>query len=94
MLRLVVLPCWLAMAGCHRAPPTGPAQENKMPANPKPIGTAVMAADGTITMDLHSPDGAEGRLVYPRSHPRYQEIKKHLPDLRPGGTVAVPPWPD
>jgi predicted RNA-binding Zn-ribbon protein involved in translation (DUF1610 family) len=60
------------------------------------IGVATMTADGTIVLDLRAegPDGLRGdaRLLYPPSHPQYQEILSHLGVLHPGGEKVVPPW--
>lgn len=60
------------------------------------IGTARMEPDGTIILDLIARDGAttgHGRLVYPRDHPDYAMILRHLGGLRPGETKPVPPFP-
>jgi len=63
---------------------------------PVSIGQAYMQSDGTIVLELRAEDGkgsvGEGRLVYPPSDPRYQEILKHLAPLKPGETKLVPPW--
>jgi hypothetical protein len=56
------------------------------------IGTAVMSPDGTITMSLRSPDGAEGVLSYPRSDPNYARMLSHLGGMRPGEHKNVPPF--
>ena len=61
------------------------------------IGTATMADDGTIILDLRA-EGQEGtvgdaRLVYPPTDTRYSEILSHLGGLRPGETKQVLPWP-
>ena len=63
------------------------------------IGTASMKKDGTIILDLRAEDEASGaigdaRLVYPVDHPNYESIRKHLPGLKPGKDVSVPPFPD
>lgn len=67
-------------------------------AEPAAIGTATMAPDGTITLQLRAelPGGGigEGVLVYPPNHPQYREILAHIGGLRPGETKPVPPWPD
>ncbi|MBI5515162.1 MAG: hypothetical protein HY909_15405 [Deltaproteobacteria bacterium] len=59
------------------------------------IGAASMAADGTITMTLRAEDGrgsiGDAQFVYAPSHPRYEQIRRHLPTLQPGGSVQVPP---
>jgi hypothetical protein len=98
MLLLVSL-C-VALAACtHHDPPVAPT--NKPPADAPPaarsIGTASMAADGTITLQLRAegPGGAVGDalLVYPPSHAQYHEILDHLAGLKPGQTMPVPPWP-
>ena len=56
------------------------------------IGMAVMARDGTITLSLHSPDGAEGVLAYHKSDPQYARILSHIGGIRPGEHKSVPPF--
>ncbi len=60
------------------------------------IGQATMERDGTNRLDLRAEDSkgavGEGRLVYPPSHPQYNEILQHLGGLKPGETKPVPPW--
>jgi hypothetical protein len=59
------------------------------------IGTAHMAADGTIALWLKSlPPGprAEGVLTYAPDDPQYEEIKKHLGGIKVDETKPVPPW--
>jgi hypothetical protein len=59
------------------------------------VGTANMAADGTITLQLRSlwPDPiAEGQLVYAPDDPQYDEIKRHLGGIAAGQSKPVPPW--
>ncbi len=62
------------------------------------IGTATMAADGTIVLRLRAEGrgGAlgDGELRYPNTHPEYKKILDHLRGLKPGETKAVPPWPE
>jgi hypothetical protein len=63
---------------------------------PAPIGTAWMAPDGTIILDLVARDGAmvgQGRLTYPPGHPDHAMILRHLAGLRPGEVKPVPPFP-
>ena len=65
------------------------------PTPPASIGQATMRADGAIILDLRATAPGihgDGRLVYPRAHPRYQEILKHLGGLKPGQSKPVPPW--
>ena len=64
------------------------------------IGVARMLDDGTLVLDLRATD-AEGRGIrgdarfyYPKSHPRYEKVLRHLGGLAPGETKPVPPWPD
>ena len=59
------------------------------------IGTAKMAADGTITLQLRSLGPgpiAEGELVYATDDPQYDEIKHHLGGIAAGQSKPVPPW--
>jgi hypothetical protein len=49
-----------------------------------------MSPDGTITLNLHSPDGAEGLLVYKKGDPQYARIYSHLGGIRPGEHKPVP----
>ena len=54
------------------------------------IGVATMSPDGTVTLNLRSPDGAEGVLAYPRSDPNYARIVSHIGGIRPGEHKPVP----
>jgi hypothetical protein len=59
------------------------------------IGTAQMAADGTITLHLRSlwPDpSADTDLSYAPDDPQYAEIKDHLGGIKPGESKPIPPW--
>jgi hypothetical protein len=62
------------------------------------IGVATMKDDGTIVLRLRAktPRGGvgEGTLVYPPTHPQYQNILSHIGPIRKGQTVPVRPWPD
>ena len=62
------------------------------------IGVATMKDDGTIVLRLRAKaaNGAtgEGTLVYPPTHPEYQNILSHVGPIQKGQTVAVKPWPD
>jgi len=65
---------------------------------PASIGMATMAEDGTLIVDIRaeSPQGdiGDARFVYPPTHPRYQNVLRHLGGLLPGEKKPVPPWPD
>jgi hypothetical protein len=54
------------------------------------IGMAVMSADGTITLTLHSPNGAQGVTAYKRTDPQYARILSHIGGIRPGEHKPVP----
>jgi hypothetical protein len=54
------------------------------------IGMAVMSADGTITLTLHSQDGAEGAVAYKKNDPQYARILSHLGGIRPGEHKPMP----
>ncbi len=61
------------------------------------IGVATMEDDSTIVLlRAKSPHGGigEGTLVYPPTHPDYQNILSHIGSIRKGQTVPVKPWPD
>jgi hypothetical protein len=58
------------------------------------IGMAVMSADGTITLTLHTPDGAEGVLAYKKNNPQYARILSHIGGIRPGEHKSVPAFCD
>lgn len=61
------------------------------------IGTAWMDQDGTITMRLRAEGPGVvgvGTLSYPKTHPQYDEILKHLGPMKPGDEAPVRPWPD
>ena len=57
---------------------------------PGNIGTAVMSADGTITLNLRSPDGAEGVLAYHKGDPDYARVLSHIGGIEPGEHKPVP----
>lgn len=76
--------------------PIDPMERSPDRSGASSIGTATMLADGTILLQLR----AEGRgsigdalLRYPPSDVRYQAVRDHLPELRPGATVPVTPFP-
>ena len=54
------------------------------------IGTATMAADGTMTLNLHSPDGRALVLAYPRSDTNYARMLSHIGGMQPGERKPVP----
>lgn len=56
------------------------------------IGAATMEADGTLSLRLRSPDGAEGVLVYRPTDERYRSILDHLGPMRPGDSRPVKPF--
>jgi len=63
---------------------------------PASIGTASMKPDGTIELLLRAEGGGavgDALIVYPKRHPRYGFVLKHLGGLKPGQTKAVPPFP-
>jgi hypothetical protein len=64
-------------------------------ANVESIGTAEMAADGTVTLHLKSlwPDPKEDSdLTYAPDDPQYDDIKKHLGGITPGQSKPIPPF--
>jgi hypothetical protein len=59
------------------------------------IGTAEMAANGTITLHLKSlwPDPHEDSdLTYAPDDSQYDDIKKHLGGIAPGQSKPIPPF--
>jgi hypothetical protein len=62
------------------------------------IGSATMAADGTITLNLRAEgqrgEIGDGAVSYTRDNARYQEVLKHVDGLKPGEDKCVRPWPD
>ncbi len=57
---------------------------------PGTIGTAVMAADGTITLTLQLPDGTGSALAYHKGDPNYARMLAHIGGLQPGEHKSVP----
>jgi hypothetical protein len=55
------------------------------------IGTALMSADGTITLTFNGPI-MRGVLAYHRGDPRYPRILSHVGGLQPGQKKPVPPF--
>ena len=58
---------------------------------PGSIGTAVMSADGTITLTFNGPI-MNGVLAYRRGNPQYARIMSHIGGIQPGQKKPVPPW--
>ncbi|MGC4121459.1 MAG: hypothetical protein QM765_44165 [Myxococcales bacterium] len=62
------------------------------------IGTAKMLEDGTIVMWLRAtgPGGMVGdaEVKYPKTHPNYFEVLRHVGGLKVGEQKPVPAWPD
>jgi len=55
------------------------------------IGTALMAADGTITLSFNGPI-MKGALAYHRGDPQYQRMLSHVGGLQPGQKKPIPPF--
>jgi hypothetical protein len=55
------------------------------------IGTALMSADGTVTLNFNGPI-MRGVLAYHRGDPRYARILSHVGGLQPGQKKPVPPF--
>ncbi len=66
--------------------------------NIAPIGTCWIEEDGTIVLDLRrTADGINISMPlqrFARTHPRYQEVLRHVGPLRPGEVKLVTPWAD
>jgi len=58
---------------------------------PGSIGTALMSADGTLTLNFTGPI-MRGVLAYHRGDPQYARIISHIGGLQPGQKKPVPPW--
>ena len=56
-----------------------------------PIGTALMAADGTITLSFNGPI-MQGALAYHRGDPQYARMLSHVGGLQPGQKKPIPPF--
>jgi hypothetical protein len=71
----------------------------RMPADDLPektIGTALMSADGAVTLELRATgSGARGDALvsYQRGHPSYEAILRHLGGLVPNETKDILPFP-
>lgn len=62
---------------------------------PEQIGTATMDPDGTILLQLRAEGPGylgDGLLRYRPGQAGYDAVRAHLPALRPGVTVPVPPF--
>jgi hypothetical protein len=68
----------------------------------RPIGSAQMGADGTLTLTLRaeSVDAngcvtamGDAQFVYKPEHKDYEMIRKHVGPIAPGETTLVKPWP-
>jgi len=55
------------------------------------IGTALMAADGTITLSFNGPI-MKGALAYHRGDPQYARMLSHVGGLQPGQKKPIPPF--
>ncbi|MBI4532466.1 MAG: hypothetical protein HY711_00855 [Candidatus Melainabacteria bacterium] len=63
---------------------------------PRSIGVAWMEEDGTISLQLRAEGPGkvvgDALLTYPKTHPKYEDILKHLGGLKPGEYKPVSPW--
>ena len=69
--------------------------------NNNSIGSAEMAADGTITLQLRAEGKSGGEpvvgdaiFVYKKDDPKYKDILEHLGGMKPGESKSVKPWPE
>ena len=64
----------------------------------EPVGIARMENDGTIVLQLRaaasSGSTGDALLKYPKGHPEYDKILRHVGGLEIGQSKPVPPWPD
>jgi hypothetical protein len=61
---------------------------------PGSIGTALMNADGTITLNIRNVPGGplDGVLAAKPGDPNYARILSHVGGMSPGEKKSVPPW--
>lgn len=61
---------------------------------PGSIGTALMNADGTITLNIRTIPGGplDGVVASRPGDPNYARILSHLGGMQPGEKKPVPPW--
>jgi hypothetical protein len=62
---------------------------------PGSIGTALMSADGTITLNIRAsgPDAPlDGVVALKKGDPQYQRVLSHVGGMAPGEKKPVPPW--
>lgn len=58
---------------------------------PGSVGTALMSADGTITLSFTGPI-MHGAVAYHRGDPQYARMLSHIGGLQPGQKKPIPPW--
>ena len=58
---------------------------------PGSIGTALMAADGTLTLNFTGPI-MRGAIAYHRGDPQYTRMLSHIGGLQPGQKKPIPPF--
>ncbi|MFZ2639409.1 MAG: hypothetical protein WA117_00365 [Verrucomicrobiia bacterium] len=94
IILLFLLSLWLWTGACHNR--SSSEQENN-----NGIGTAEMAADGTITLQLRAEGKSGGEravgdamFVYKKDDPKYKDILDHLGGMKPGESKFVKPWPE
>jgi hypothetical protein len=93
-LRLALCAACLTLVGI-----VAPGHASAQTTSPAYIGTAEMGSDGTIVLRLRAEDSKRGIvghsvLAYPRDHPQYEAILRHVGPMKPGETRPVRPWPD
>jgi hypothetical protein len=61
---------------------------------PGSIGTALMGADGTITLNIRAAPGGplDGVLASKPGDANYARILSHVGGMQPGEKKSVPPW--
>lgn len=89
----------MLLLGCAQpAPQPQPQSQPQRKAEPETIGTATMAQDGSIHMQIASRecDGsiAHGDFTVRPGEPQYAEIVRHAGGLAPGQSKPVPAWPE
>jgi hypothetical protein len=67
-------------------------------ANPKPecVGYASVDTKNNIHLNLLSSDASHGgaMLLIDKKHPLYEQVRKHVGELRPRKWKCVKPWAD